>query len=255
MIKYSVIFLFFICGIIICGCSKPYQQALPTVEFVSAVPYGLEDSVLLTGKVTSSGAGAVEYTGFSFSNTPSFDLLTNQILLNGTSGQFTAIIPATHDSTYYFKSFAANNYGYCVSGVYKYTVPGTKPDSAPCTLSSNSFILGGNSYSFSYVSTNTYPGLGSYSVEAEFSGGYYYYDVYFNMVPVNGQYSVLNSVDFSSSSNKYAVTIELNGSYPFDEGGYLYIAQNKDGTTTLSFCSLNVDLFSQNYSVSSKVTF
>ncbi|HTA83513.1 MAG TPA: hypothetical protein VK783_11280, partial [Bacteroidia bacterium] len=99
------------------GCTKKtYEETLPQVNFVSVVPYG-NDSAIITGNVSSAGASPIEYVGFAYSTTPSFDILSNQILGNGTLGQFSAQIKASQDSTYYFKCFAANSYGYKVSQV------------------------------------------------------------------------------------------------------------------------------------------
>lgn len=260
MKKKYIKYLFFALSILIFWrCSKPYSEALPTVQVVSIVHYGMADSVLITGSVTSTGASPIEYEGFSFSNAPVFDLLSRQTLLNTTSTTFTTVIPAYHDSTFYFEAFAANQYGYAVSSVYKYTVPVSKPDSAPCTLSSNSLIVSGQSYPFSFVETNTNPpyGFGTYMVSADFEGGNYSYDVYFNQVPTNGIYAVLSQSDFTGNPDKYVVTMDFGGtSNPFNEGGYVYIAQNPSGSTTLSFCSLTFNLgFTNNIPASSKVTF
>ena len=235
------------------GCSKPYSDALPTVQFVSVVPYGVEDSVLITGNVTSSGASQIDYVGFSFSSTPNFDLLSRQVLLNGTTGQFSAIVPAHNDSTFYFKCFAANDYGYVASTVYSYFVPATKPDSAPCSISQNTVIFSGT-WTPSYIYAGGLAAYGSYYVEADF-GFSYVLDIYFNKVPTNGQYSVLNTTDFIDNTSPYVATIVMDNANSVTEGGYIYIAQNKDGSTTVSFCPLNVDISSVNYPVSAKITF
>ncbi|HTA27830.1 MAG TPA: hypothetical protein VK809_08575, partial [Bacteroidia bacterium] len=185
-------YLFFIPALfVLAGCSKPYSEALPTVQVTSVEAYGVADSVLITGTVTSQGGGPIQYEGFSFSNTPTFDLLSRQVVGSSGSATFRAVLPAYHDSTFYFEAFAANEYGYAVSKPYAYTVPAAKPDSAPCTLRSNSFTIGSNTYSLSGISTNPSPSFGSYEVSASFSGGFYNYDVYFNQLPTNGIYSVL----------------------------------------------------------------
>ena len=234
-------------------CSKPYSEALPTVQLVSIVPYGMADSVLITGKITSAGASAIQYEGVSFSNVPSFDLLSRQTLLNSTSATFTAVIPAPQDSTYYFEAFAANQYGYGVSSVYKYTVPSAKPDSAPCSIPQNTVVFQGDNTPYDILWGGS-PPYGSFYVEADF-GLSNAIDIYFNQVPTNGIYSVLNTEDFVDNSSQYVATIVLDNTYSFNEGGYVYISQNKNGSTTVSFCSLTANVSSVNYVASEKITF
>ncbi len=257
--KKTYVYYLFFCFLIMffTRCSKPYQQALPIVQFVSAVPYGLADTLLLSGYITSAGASDVEYTGFSFSNVPTFDLLSHQVLLNSNpDGTFSALVTAYNDSTYYFEAFAANQYGYTVSNVFKYTVPAAKPDSAPCNIPRNTIIFNDNNWTpasvFGSGGQNPY---GSYYVEADFGAGYSI-DIYFNMVPTNGEYLVLSPNNFVGyNGSHYIATLIMDQDYPFNQNGYVYITQNKDGSTTLSFCSLVVNMFSTNFPVSAKITY
>jgi hypothetical protein len=251
-IKNISVYLTAVLGIIFSACSKPYQDALPTVQLTSAVPYGMADSVLLTGTITSAGASPIEYEGFCFSNTPNFDLLTNQVMLNSTVTTFTTVVPAKNDSTYYFKSIAANQYGYSVSSAYKYTLPSVKPDSAPCSLSQNTVYFQGGNTPFDIFGSGS-SAFGSYYVEADF-GFSSALDIYFNQVPTNGAYYVLNTTDFIDNTGAYVCNISLSGN-SFNEGGYVYVSQNTNGSTTVSFCPLTVNISSTNYSVSAKITF
>lgn len=235
-------------------CSKPYSEALPTVQVTSVIPYGFVDSVLVTGTITSSGASPIEYEGISFSNTPTFDLLSRQLLLSTTTTTFSAVLPAYHDSTFYFEAFAANEYGYSVSNTYKYTVPAAQPDSAPCSIPQNTVIFSSTNYTPFDILWGGSPPYGSFYVEADF-GFSYAVDIYFNQVPINGRYSVLNTSDFIDNPSAYVATIILDNSYSFNESGYVYVSQNKNGSTTVSFCSLVVDVSSTNYTTSAKITF
>jgi hypothetical protein len=102
------------------GCKKKYDDALPKVSLNSIIAYG-SDSVKLIGQVTNVGGATVEYTGFAFDLQPTFSLRQNQLLLGGTSGQFSVIMPAYHDSVYYFKCFAANKFGYSESSTMQFS--------------------------------------------------------------------------------------------------------------------------------------
>ena len=246
-------FIYIISILFFWGCSKPYSDTLPTVQMLSVSPYGSEDSVVIMGNVTSNGTSTVSYIGFSYSASPNFDILSRQVLGNGNgTGSFAAVVPAIHDSTYYFKAFAANDNGYSVSNVIKYTVPAPGADSAPCTLNWNTVIFNSSNWTPSvYTGTGSF---GSFYVEADFGLGYTL-EIYFNKVPTNGVYGVLNVTDFLSGSGQYSATLTFDGSYSFNEGGNVYVAQEKDGTTTVSFCGLVVNMFSTNYPVSAKLNY
>ncbi len=259
MRKAYIKYLFFIPALVaLGGCSKPYSETLPAVQINSVSAYGMVDSVLVTATVTSQGAGPIEYEGFSFSNTPTFDLLSRQVLLYSTATTFSVVLPAYQDSTFYFEAFVANQYGYGVSKSYAFTVPTAKPDSAPCSIPQNTVEFQGN-YTPSDILWGGSPPYGSFYVEADF-GFSNALDIYFNQVPTNGEYNVLNNIDFTNSTSKYAVTLILNlnsgfNSYGINEGGYVYISQNSNGSTTVSFCSLSVNINSVNYPLSAKITF
>jgi hypothetical protein len=256
----QLFFLFIAAGIIMLnGCSKNYNDALPSCSFVSAVPYG-QDSILIVGQVTKQGASPVEYNGFAYSNQPNFDITSNQVgcALNR-QGLFQAVIPINPDSTYYFKCYVANEYGYTVSGNYKYTVPYPAPDSAPCSLTNNVVTDNRIAWTMFYISGAGNASFGSYGIQASDMSGSEELNIYFNIVPVNGVYTTDgDEQDFIDNSyKKFSVLIVLGNftQYTVNSGGKVYVAQNKDGTTTLSFCTLTYTAFSTNFPLSGKITF
>jgi hypothetical protein len=249
--KKLKLFLFFsVCSVFIWDC-KNFNEGLPTVQFVSVVPHG-PDSLLVTGVVTSKGADNIQYTGFSYSSNQVFDLLQNQVLINGSNVQFSAVVFAKQDTTYYFKSFAANSIGYATSSIFTYKFPKSAPDTAPCNLINNDVKDDYNNVPLPIIRYGgEYAPIGNFGVQAT-DGVSELLNVYFLIDPVNGIYTVENG-NFPGDSNPYEVVIELNG-YNVT-GGNLYIAQNPDGSITLSFCGLSYVAFSVTYPVSAKVTF
>lgn len=118
--KYLFAFAIILLTVVFCGCKKKkYDDSLPKVEFVSATLYKT-DTLLVTGKVTDIGSSAIKYTGFSADTIADTSIINGQVLLQGTSGQFQALIPILSGHTYYLKCFAANTNGYTASGDFKY---------------------------------------------------------------------------------------------------------------------------------------
>lgn len=240
------------------ACHKKFESAIPQVKLISASPFD-GDSVMLTGEVTDKGNSDVQYVGFCYSTQPNFDITQNQLLLNGTNGTFSGAVYAKLDSTYYFKCFAANDISYGVSSIFKYTVQLSPPDSASCGLSNNTVI--DNSKLWTSPAVNSGPGYapyGVFGVQANFNYGYEILNVQFKQVPVNGVYTII--YDFSSFqyyTNPFYVYATIGSalsSFPLNSG-QIYIAQNKDGSTTLSFCGITYTTVSNTYQASGKITF
>ncbi len=241
------------------GCSKNYNDALPSCQFVTATPYG-QDSLLLTGQVTNSGASPIEYAGFAYSNQPNFDITSNQQGAGELFGeQFFAVIPAFPDSTYYFKCYVANEYGYTVSGNYRYTVPYPAPDTAPCSLTDNRINDNHTAWNMTNITYGGNASFGSYGIQATDASGYEVVNIYFNKVPANGIYTTDGSEqDFTNNpNNKFSVLIVLGSftQYTVNSGGKVYIAQSKNGSTTISFCTLTYTAFSSNFPISGEITY
>src|ERR1700748_1759077 len=119
-------------GVVFTSCKKKLIVSLPQVSLESVAYYGL-DSVIGKGRIVSTGGDDITAEGFMYSTNPDFNNYPPQVSANG-SPAFSAIIPATHYVTYYFKAFATNSKGTAYSNVIKYTVPPPPPATAPCTL-------------------------------------------------------------------------------------------------------------------------
>jgi hypothetical protein len=258
MKRHLLILLAFVCFTVNWSCTKyTYDEALPSVQFVSAKFYG-NDSVLLTGKVTNTGASGIENVGFAYDEQPSFDILVNQVGAPPTSGQFSVVIKLIPDSTYYIKCFATNSFGYVVSTNFKYTVPSATPEYAPCagTIPANSVVDNKVTYAMTYIYyDNTSAQYGNVGIETQ-NGSSEFVNIYFTAAPVNGIYTtVYDPTTLSSDPNPYDCTILVNNSYAVNAGGKVYVAIGTGGTGTITFCSISYVAFSTTFFVSGNITY
>jgi hypothetical protein len=215
------------------SCKKKFDDALPKVTLQSVTLKGL-DSVTLTVQI-SKGASDIEYTGVSFSNYASASILNNQVLLQDGRTSFNITIHAFHDSTYYFKAFAANSYGYSVSNIIKYTVATPPPVIAPCTLSNNYIHDNGTSFSVYASGSANNPSYGNYQVTINGNEDIY---ICFPAVPYNGVYTTTTDGSNLGPGQVY-VTISNFNQYTINSGDNVYVSIDSLGTTTISSCALH----------------
>ncbi len=231
---------------------KTFDDALPQITLVSATVSNL-DSVLLVANITSAGANALEYCGFAYSANPSFSVLNRQVLFQATgTGKFQAVVPAIHDSTYYFKAFAANGFGYNVSNVIKYTVPTPAPAIAPCTLTNNYVNDGGLGFSVSSYGSAANPQWGGYTVTL--NGTNEDIAISFPYKPINGVYNTVSDGS-TMGAGQACVSITNFNIYYVNNGGKIYVSVNSNGTTTISFCSLTYNNGFSNTTIYGEATF
>jgi hypothetical protein len=165
IIIFSTLLLTFV------SCVKPLKNIedyFPEIELSAKT---LDDgSVLVEGKYIKQGAGSIDKQGFSYSYFENGEITENQVLLNG-DDVFSHIYPAGFfpDSTYYFKAFSDNNFGYVFSNTVKLTDIKAIPVVAPCAVTPGTLYVEPFSYSvvynpayhsFDYVEYNCY---GSFS--------------------------------------------------------------------------------------------
>jgi len=110
-----IVVLLFVFG----ACQKhTLNEVLPVVQMTSVVKLG-NDSVVVTGTVVTDNGGALGYEGFCYGTNPLPDITQNQKLFQTDSVHFSVHLYVNKDSTYYFRCFAANSFGYGVSGAMK----------------------------------------------------------------------------------------------------------------------------------------
>lgn len=225
-----------ICNLMFFSCKKKtFDDALPVVTLESVEMVSL-DSVVLIGNISSNGADDIEYYGFAFDKSPSFTILKNQMLIEGrNSGDFRMVVHAEHDSTYYFKAFAANGFGYKESNVIKYTVPRPAPVVAPCTLTNNYFNDDGYSFPVSAYGSAVFPNYGNYQVDLY--GSSEDIRMYFPYKPINGIYTT--TLD-GSNIGPGQVFINITNFYQYyvNSGGKVYVNVDSSGTTSISICGV-----------------
>jgi hypothetical protein len=127
------------------ACRKPLKNVddyFPEVTSVSAV---LQDdgSVQVTGRIESAGKARgsfVDYAGFCMSTSNDPTMLMNQKIGKMDGTEFTAVYPQKffdQDSTYYFRTWARNDYGYSYGNTIILDSITVKPVTPPCSLSVN----------------------------------------------------------------------------------------------------------------------
>jgi len=144
------------------SCRKPYKDVndyFPKIKLESAI-LQTDGTVLLKGKIESEGASAIEYLGFCYGTKSTPKIVDNQIALS--TSDFTTIVESSKfdiDSTYYFRAWAANGYGYSQSSnILSLDSIIAAPVIPPCNLSAN-YVKLGSSYSadtFSTIGAATY---------------------------------------------------------------------------------------------------
>jgi len=226
--------LFTVC-ILFFSCKKKFDDALPKVTLQSVTLKGL-DSVTLSVQITTKGASDIEYAGVSYNTSASASILSNQVLLQDGRMSFNINVHAFHDTTYYFKAFAANSFGYAVSNVVKFTVGTPPPAIAPCTLTNNYIHDNGMSFSvYAYGSANN-PSYGAYQVTMNGNTE----DIYmcFPAVPYNGIYTTTSDGSNIGAGQVY-VSISNFNQYVINSGDNVYVSIDSLGTTTISSCALH----------------
>ncbi len=248
---FLLVVLFFSMSFFSCK-KKKFDDALPVVTIESVEVVSL-DSVVLIGSISSQGADDIEYYGFSFSNDPSSNILANQVLFEGgNSTNFRAVVHALHDSTYYFKAFAANSFGYKVSNTIKYKVPRPAPVVVPCILANNYFNDNGLSFSVSAYGSSASPSYGNYEVNIYSPAEGIV--MFFPYKPINGIYTTTTD-GWNIGPSQVFIRISKFYLYYVNNGGKVYVNVDSAGTTSISVCNVEYLAGNTNYPLKGNVSF
>lgn len=153
---------------------KDVNDYFPKVKTVSAV-VELDGTVTLTAEIESKGEAknaVIENVGFCVSTNAEPKMLEGQVISSTDGTTFTATMPVTQfsvDSTYYFRSWATNNYGYAYGDIIALDSIIATPVTAPCTLPNYSVNMGGGTGTFYYYNI-TAPDTYNYFSAATSSG-------------------------------------------------------------------------------------
>lgn len=234
MKKYTLIFnltviLFLIISNSCRKAKKNIDDYFPKVNIVSA-EIQQDGSVLLTGQIESKGVAEIEYAGFSCNSTPSPKLLDRQVIAEMNGSVFTATISNFDiDSTYYFRVWATNDYGYKFGNeisLSNITPPLVTPS---CTLNKNYLNYGAGSGSTSYYSVSA-PSQSSSTWDITANSGSYPLHLAFGS-PVNtGIYTTVSGGAYQGTVQVY-FTYGWLGSFSLNDGSKVYVNRINGGDT------------------------
>ena len=116
----------------------------PAVKTLSATVQA-DGTVLVEGQLVSEGAAPVQYAGFCCGTGQRPHITERQLIAeNVTDGKFTAVYSGFNpDSTYYFRTWATNEYGYAYGDSVSLSGISATPVDPPCSMSLNSCSPGG----------------------------------------------------------------------------------------------------------------
>ena len=240
-INEIILLLFF--SVMLTGCQMDlfdnFDDYTPVVELTSIeTEY---DTTVLTGKILDYGKSTLEYIGFCYNSIGYPDLSENQILVSEIYSDNTFIVYTTNlfaDSVYYFRAFAANEYGYSISATQQYQVPVSAPLVVPCSLANNRIIDDGISYSFNSSSIFISPETDYYKIRISYTLSREL-NFYFKTLPQNGIYTT-NSSGYDQLGYKEVFiqdNTDLTGVFTIHDNESVYV-ENTTDSLIVSFCNL-----------------
>lgn len=153
------------------SCNKALKDPMeyyPQVKTTS-VTVQTDGTVLVQGDVISEGEGEIGYVGFCCGTMSVPEMLSRQLISSNFDGtHFTAVYSGfSVDSTYYFRSWATNGYGYSYGDVLSLDSIVAMPVTPPCTITMNTVNIGGSTptESYDYV-TQPAMSLGNWEFDA-----------------------------------------------------------------------------------------
>jgi hypothetical protein len=223
------------------------SDTLPNVEMTSVEMY--HDSVLMIGRVTDEGATYVELCGFCYNMTGNPSMEENQVLLDGTSGEFGALLGDLHRETrYYIKSFVYSSTGYTLSETVIFDVPVAGPPAAPCLLPENIITIDDIEMNVvAAVAGEQYAYAGNYGIDIICNDiSLKKIDLDFLEKPVNGIYTTCSDYNlYNGGKQVYAEAKMGNTGHTINYDGLVYIVELENGDYEVTFCTLYVYVFDE----------
>lgn len=125
------------------------QDYFPKVTTVTAKVLA-DGRVVIEGKLDATGKAPIEFIGACYSTKPQFGLLENQLttdtLYSDNSFKIIYDDDFKYDSTYYFRVWALNDYGYVYGSVLSLSKISAVPVVPPCSLTMNRYSILNNTY-------------------------------------------------------------------------------------------------------------
>lgn len=224
---------------------KKPEDYYPKVETISA-EVTPEAYALIKGKLVSKGGAPIDYIGFCASTSPNPTITDHQKLVQLVGNNFQVVYnDLSEDSTYYFRAWASNKYGYSY-GKQVYLDSITSPITPPCNLPVNQIAL--ESYAFPiYLSSVFYDEPTSQEGHEVFriDCNYGYVKVVLPYLPHSGTYTTTTDEYFTGRKIK-VVLFFVNSTFPVDSGATAYIVK-KPGLHdyTLTICEATTTSFGE----------
>ncbi len=216
---------------------KNMDDYYPKVSIVSA-EIQTNGSVLVTGKIDSEGNAPIEYIGFSCNTKPNPILTDRQIISQINGNTFTAIYTGLDvDSVYYFRTWAANSYGYKYGSETSLGSIIAPPVTPACTLPisylNNGSGNGSTSYYYVSVPTSSWQ-FWEFSASPQ-SGNALNFK--FGSAITTGIYTTEN--DYSPQSGNVFVSFQFGwlGSFSLESGSKVYVNTIGQDTFDITICN------------------
>ena len=213
---------------------KDYNDYLPSIKLLSAVVQ-TDGSILVTGEMDSQGESSIDYIGFCCS-TNSTPKMPEKQVLSTAANKFTANIKnLSVDSSYYFRAFATNSFGYTYSNII-YLSSVVAPSVTPaCTLTANTVNLGDGSGTTTATSSNliSYDGV----------TGYYSFTAYLaSSNPITLTFGsrittrIFTTGSASPATNEVFVSYTNFSTYALNAGASVYVNTVSSGIYDITIC-------------------
>jgi len=235
--KYCLLTLALV-SLISISCKKVEKDVLsyyPKVKTVSAVPQP-DGSVIVTGEIEDEGTTAIEYKGFCMDTVPEPEMLSNQQIVYMDGNMFTAVYPEFDlTKTYYFRSWAANEYGYTLGNILSLDSIEPVPVVSPCTPPGNSVNMGGFQPT-QYFYDVPYPveGFNKWEIHASTGSGLYHF--IFPSLPVTKEYTTTSWDTPAPNTVRISFTSGFTTGL-ISDGAKLYVNQTSPGHWTMTLCN------------------
>ncbi len=237
MKNFIYVFWLLIASVSMISCRKVEKDPLsyyPKVKTVSAVI--LDDgSVQVTGEIESEGTEPIEYAGFCMDTIPEPPMAKNQMITSVNGSSFSAIYQ-DFDITkkYYFRSWAANEYGYAIGNTLSLDSITAIPVIPPCTMTPNTTNFGSGTETFNNVGLPVMS-FDDWTISASTSGTTF--TLTFGEKPKTRKYVTASNVNVSSPG---FVKITFNSGFVYgsvDDGADFYVNEIGINQYEMTLCT------------------
>jgi hypothetical protein len=227
------------------SCRKPLKDTNEYYPKVSSVTHtvNLDQSITFTAHIEDPGAADIEYVGMHFSLTGEPTENDQQVLATLNGDVFSATIygitepdgsyfDLDHESSFYVKAFATNQFGWSWSQTYK-MLPWEIPTvEAPCTPSNNTFNFGNGVMSAFVSGPSTATGGYVYTLNGSFGDS----EFRFNQPIHTGIYTTSLEGTFLQS-NEVQISFTYGNYHLVSAGASVYVNETSPDVFDVTVCS------------------